>query len=75
MHLATFDLAPNLSTQKERGDMISWTCLLSNVNEIFNFIESTYVALETQVRDIIRQYNSKINLIDDGSSEDVVPCK
>lgn len=48
---------------------------MSNLNEIFSFIENTYSVLEGQVRDIIRQYNSKINLIDDGSSGDVVPCK
>ena len=40
---------------------------MANISEIFNFIDTTYSAMEAATRDIIRQYNSKINLIDDWS--------
>jgi hypothetical protein len=42
---------------------------MSNITEIINFIETTYTVLETCLRDINRQYNSKINLIDDSRTD------
>lgn len=53
--------------------MVKYSCLLSKITEIINFIDTTYTVLETCIRDIIRQYNSKINLIDDSSTPDIEP--
>ncbi len=35
--------------------------------ESLNFVDSAYDAAELIIRDALRQYNSKINLIDDPS--------
>lgn len=57
-----------------KKDIIKYNCLITYISEVFNFIDTTYTQLEASVRNIIREYNSKINLIDDSSSPDIVPC-
>lgn len=58
---------------KIKHDVVKYNCLMSNITEIINFTDTTYTALEACMRDIVRQYNSKINLIDDSTSSDVIP--
>lgn len=79
LHLLTFDAKPLM---EESEDITKFSCLMANVSEIFNFIDTTYSAMEAATRDIIRQYNSKINLIDDCSTHpidtgqpDISPCQ
>ena len=47
-----------------RPDIIKFNCLLGYVSEIISFVEQAYPAAEVFLRDILRQYNSKMNLID-----------
>jgi hypothetical protein len=47
--------------------------LINYVTEILNFVEQAYPAVEVYLRDILRQYNSKINLIDDPDQENINP--
>ena len=37
-------------------------------------MEQAYPAAEVLLRDILRQYNSKMNLIDDPDQENINPC-
>ena len=46
-------------------EIIKFNCLISYVSEIVTFVESAFPAAELFLRDILRQYNSKMNLIDD----------
>jgi hypothetical protein len=48
-----------------RQDIIKFNCLLGYISEIISFVEQAYPAAEVFLRDILRQYNSKMNLIDD----------
>lgn len=48
--------------------LIKFNCLLEYIYEVLSFVESAYSQGEILVRDILRQYNSKINLIDDPST-------
>ena len=47
--------------------LIKFNSLLSYISEILLFVEVAYDQAELIARDILRQYNSKINLIDDPS--------
>ncbi len=44
------------------------------MTEVLSFVEHSYPTLETTLRDILRQYNQKINLIDDPEQEGINPC-
>jgi hypothetical protein len=48
-------------------ELIKYNCLIAYINEILTFVEVAYDAGEALLRDIIRQYNAKMNLIDDSS--------
>lgn len=48
-----------------QSDIIKFHSLLGYVTEVFAFVEKAYPAAEVLLRDILRQYNSKMNLIDD----------
>ena len=63
-HLLTFDAK---AIKENSEDIVKFNCLMANISEIFSFIDTTYSTMEAATRDIIRQYNSKINLIDDCS--------
>lgn len=65
LYLAEYEAAV-LSSSKEH--LIKFNCLLSYISEIVSFVEVAYDQAELIVRDILRQYNSKINLIDDPST-------
>jgi hypothetical protein len=52
---------------KNNEHLIRLNCLLNYITEIILFIDVAYGQAELIVRDILRQYNSKINLIDDSS--------
>lgn len=52
------------------------------ISEVLSFVETAYVAAEVIVKEALRQYNSKINLIDDPSTlninqdvENLSPCE
>ena len=47
--------------------LIKFNCLVAYITEILTFVEVAYESAELILRDILRQYNSKINLIDDPS--------
>lgn len=49
--------------------LIKFNSLLSYISEILLFVEVAYDQAELIARDILRQYNSKINLIDDPSKQ------
>jgi hypothetical protein len=71
VHLVEFDA----SILKEmKVEMIKFNCLLGYISEILLFVELAYPAAELCLRDILRQYNSKMNLIDDEHQENVNPC-
>ncbi len=53
---------------KNNEHLIKLNCLLNYITEIILFIDVAYGQAEIIVRDILRQYNSKINLIDDSSN-------
>lgn len=53
---------------KSSDHLIKFNCLLSYISEILLFVEVAYDQAELIARDILRQYNSKINLIDDPST-------
>lgn len=57
-------------------DIIKFHSLLGYVSEVFGFVEQAYPAAEALLRDILRQYNSKMNLIDDPEADgaSIVPC-
>jgi hypothetical protein len=52
---------------KLQEHLIKFNCLVAYITEILTFVEVAYESAELIVRDILRQYNSKINLIDDPS--------
>lgn len=64
LYLATYD-CQELEANKE--DVIAVNYLMAHIGELFTFVQSSYVAIGNQVRDILRQYNNKINLLDDPS--------
>jgi hypothetical protein len=51
-----------------KDHLIKINCLLGYIGEILGFVEVAYEQAEVIARDILRQYNSKINLIDDPST-------
>lgn len=61
---------------KNSDHLIKFNCLLSYISEILLFVEVAYDQAELIARDILRQYNSKINLIDDPSTPSLTQtCK
>ncbi len=62
VHLVEFD-ASILKDMKQ--EIIKFNCLFGYISEILSFVELAYPAAELCLRDILRQYNSKMNLIDD----------
>ena len=42
------------------------------ISEVLSFVETAYVAAEVIVKEALRQYNSKINLIDDPSTLNII---
>lgn len=47
--------------------MIKINYLVAYIGELFSFAQNSYQAIGNQVRDIMRQYNNKINLLDNPS--------
>ena len=47
-----------------KPNIIKFNSLISYVSEVISYIETAYPAAESLVKEIIRQYKSKINLID-----------
>lgn len=61
LHLVTYD-CQELSVMKE--DVIKINYLIAYVGELFSFAQNSYQAIGNQVRQIMGQYNNKINLLD-----------
>lgn len=64
LHLVAYD-CQELTVLKE--DVIKINYLVAYIGELFSFAQNSYQAIGNQVRDIMRQYNNKINLLDNPS--------
>lgn len=48
--------------------LIKASCMLGYISEALSFVDVAYNAAEVIIRDALRHYNSKIDLIDDPST-------